>query len=316
MRKTLLLGPVLLLACSTSQIDPVMVRFEEMEEDLREITQEDGAVSALHFLQERVTAEPALADVCHGLSHIAGEAAFERYGIEQALLFEEDVCGSGYVHGVVESYLAEIDDLEAVLLSLCPADAAKCFHGIGHGLMDRSKNDIPGSLALCSRFPERFQKVQCAEGVFMENFDADQKSHSSLFLKKDDPFFPCRGQETMYEGVCAFYAPRYYLRLHPQAYDDALLWCDTLPGTSPDACVKGVGAVATKQHINEPLFVESLCNHVEGERQPYCIEGLASYYIVHYASSSKGREMCGSLQDTNTAHCLKIAAESAKVYPE
>lgn len=320
--KRLLLTASIALICSScaaepprGYIDPVMERFGEVEEELREIVESDGIREAIDHLNEVIEDEPELADLCHGLAHVIGESAFEHVGYEAALQYENDTCGSGYIHGVVESYLAGVEDIEKEILTLCPPNAPKCFHGIGHGLMDRSSNDLPGSLALCGKLPERKNKIQCAEGVFMENVEADFVVHPTDYLRADDPFFPCRGQTKINEGVCAFYAPRYFLRLHPRAYTDALAWCETLDEGPKDACVKGVGDVAVKQNITTPLTVQGICDAAVPERRHYCIEGLVSYYIVHYASAGKGRELCPQLEEEHRSACEKIVRESEPFYP-
>lgn len=309
-----------LTGCNTQDvpatIDPLMVRYGQVAQEISELVEKEGAGSAAQFLQETVEKEPALEDICHGLAHEIGEQAYEKDGFEDALRFEYDVCGSGYLHGVIEAYLADVEDLDAVLLTLCEPGAGKCFHGIGHGLMYRSLNDLPGSIALCDRFEARAARVQCYEGVFMENVEVDPTTHPSEYLKADDPYFPCRNQNDIAEGVCAFYMPRYYLRLYPRAYEDALAYCDTIPEGPRDACIKGVGDSVMKQNINDPLWVENFCENVDESKRRFCIEGLVSYYIVHHASSSKGLELCELLKEENRASCQKVVSESREAYPE
>lgn len=307
-----------LVACSsnTSTVDPLMQRFEQLDTQIRSTIQHEDVPAAFALLRTAVEDQPALADVCHGLSHVIGEAAFERYGMEDAFRYEEDVCGSGYIHGVVEAFLADVPDLEKALKTVCAPTALKCFHGIGHGLMDRSQNDLPGSITLCDSFPERRQKIQCAEGVFMENYEVDQNSHPTKYLNPEDPFFPCRGQDTVYEGVCALYAPRYYLKQHPRKYEDAITWCGTVPEGPRDACIKGVGDAAMKQNIEHPEFVAKLCATLTGDQRRFCIEGMSSYYIIHHASAAKGREMCGTLPLQDQPSCLRMVADSEEFYPE
>ena len=53
----------------------------------------------------------------------------------------------------------------------------QCYHGIGHGLMFYTANDLPRSLKMCEGFDTDFSRSNCANGVFMENFNADQKLH-------------------------------------------------------------------------------------------------------------------------------------------
>src|SRR6185436_2740832 len=118
-----------------------------------------------------------------------------------------------------------------------------------------------------------------------------------------DAFFPCRAVEEPYKGVCAFYAPRYFIKQKPGAYAEALAWCTTV-GKGPDeACAKGVGSVAMKQHITDPAFAEQVCMAGTAFQQPYCIEGLVSYYIVHFASTSKGEQLCSMLKEAHRDRC-------------
>ena len=297
--------------------DPVMCRYEDASRELRLIVEDDGPPGAFLRLRSVLVDDPALESLCHGLVHEIGHAAYEKEGFDGALKYEDDLCGSGYIHGIVEEHLDRVRDIEAVLPTVCDPDAAKCFHGIGHGLMYKLDNDLERSVALCGTFPEAFQRVQCAEGVFMEIFDSETRFHASSYLKEDDPLFPCRGLDAVNEGVCAFYATRYYLRLHPRAYEGALAWCmESVPKGPRDACIKGVGDSAMKQNITDPLFVESLCMHVSEPKRHYCIEGMVSYAIVHAAKTSAGEAMCPRLMPRNRPACAKAVLEAAEVYPE
>ncbi len=294
-----------------------MKRYVEVVEETKAIVNDHDPDIALAKLRIILAKEKELLSVCHGLVHEVGHAAYAKYGFEEAIAFEDDLCGSGYIHGIVETHMEGIDDIPAALPTLCPPTAAKCFHGIGHGLMYTSVNNLEESIRLCGTFKEGFQRIQCAEGVFMENFDAEGRFHRNPLLNPEDPYSVCRVQSTINEGVCAFYAPRYYVRIHPREYQAAFAWCNSEVPVGPrDACIKGVGDVAAKQNIDDPLSVEKLCMTLEGERRRFCIEGLTSYTIVHYASALKGRALCRQMQKENREWCLKIYQESRRLYPE
>lgn len=178
------------------------------------------------------------------------------------------------------------------------------------------ENDVPKSLLYCKKLRKSSEQNQCAEGVFMENFATDENVHHSDYLKKDDPFFPCRNQNPAFMGVCTFYAPRYFLSLHPDSYDDAFAWCGTIDRDPRPACVKGIGSAAMKLHIDDPLFAFELCNNREGSVMSACTEGAASYVIVHYASPKKGEEACKALSEAQKSACEKIVRESTAFYQE
>jgi len=296
--------------------DPIMCRYEQAADEARSIVQEDDPSAALAFLRETLADDSELESLCHGLVHEVGHAAYEKLGFDGALAYEDDLCGSGYIHGIVETHLDNVRDIEAALPTICEQGSAKCFHGVGHGLMYKLDNDLPKSVSLCGTFGENFQRIQCAEGVFMETYDSETRFHASPFLKEDDPFFACRGLDPVNEGVCAFYATRYYLKLHPREYERTIEWCMTdVPERPRDACIKGVGDTAMKQNINEPLFVESVCEWAPVDKRHYCIEGMISYAIVHAAKSSAGAAICPMLKEENWPACQKAVSEGEGFYP-
>ncbi len=316
MKSLLLMTSATLLLCGCSK-QPITVyeRYLDASEELQHTVRTDGTRAAADELRDIIDKDPELADVCHGLSHAIGQAAYKRFGFADALKTEDDVCGSGLIHGIIETHLAGIPDLETALFSLCAPGSAKCFHGIGHGLMDRSSNDLPWSLEQCGRFPKASERAQCAEGIFMENADVDVSVHPSEYVKEDDPYFPCRGQSAVNEGVCAFYMPRYYLKLHPRAYEGVLAECVKVPIGPRDACYKGAGSAVMKQNILHPDIAESFCEQVPESAEQFCIAGLSSYYIVHHASSIKASAMCDGLKPQHQKTCRRIVDESRTLYP-
>ncbi len=295
--------------------DPARSLYQGVRDPLVATVEREGPEAALALLRQRI-ADPAVAGICHALVHEVGQAARAKLGTDEALRTDDDICGSGYTHGIIETSFAEMGDPAVASKTFCPPKQAKCFHGLGHGLMFALANDVPRSIALCDALAERSDRIQCAEGVFMENFNTDESVHRTAYLRTDDPFFPCRDQAEPYKGVCAFYAPRYYVRLHPQAYKEALAWCATLPKGPADGCAKGVGSVTAKQHINDPLLAQDVCEGGAADQVGYCVQGAVSYVIVHHASVAKGQEFCDALHDEHRAGCERVLQESEPFFGE
>ncbi len=294
-----------------------MCRYDAVVAETTRIVDREDPRAALDRLHEILDDEPDLESLCHGLVHEVGHAAYEKVGFDGALVYEDDLCGSGYIHGIVETHLDNVRDIVAALPTICDPEAANCFHGIGHGLMYKLDNDLPRSVELCGTYDKNFQRIQCAEGVFMETYDSETRFHASEYLQEDDPFFACRGLDPVNEGVCAFYATRYFLKVHPREYEGAIDWCMTdVPDGPRDACIKGVGDSAMKQNINDPLFVERLCMTVPDDKRRYCIEGLVSYVIVHEASAEAGERVCPMLREEHRASCAKVVGEAERFYEE
>jgi hypothetical protein len=306
---------LLQMSVPESAVDPLTRKREAVRSELLDAVTRRSPTAAMDILRVRIK-DPEIASICHALAHEIGQGAQRQLGTERALEIDDDICGSGYIHGIIETSFAEQGDPAAASKTFCKPKQGKCFHGLGHGIMYAMANDVPTALGLCDALPERSDRIQCSEGVFMENFNTDLTVHQTKYLRQDDPYFPCREPTEPYKGVCAFYAPRYYVRIHPGAYADALAWCATLPEGPRDGCAKGVGSVATKEHVDDPTFVESICLGGAPEQRRYCMEGLVSYTIVHYASVQKGRELCVQLDEEYKPVCESIAKQSEPFFQE
>lgn len=296
--------------------EPLMARYESAKRELMDAVRERGPREALDRLQHVAASDADIAGLCHGLSHEVGYAAHEALGFTGALAVQEDVCGSGYLHGIIERELSyDIAGLESRFRTLCPPGDARCFHGLGHGLMYATENDLPGSLRRCAIFSLPFQRIQCGEGVFMENFEADGAAHPSGYLFPEDPYRTCRGQPEPEKGICTFYFPRYFLRVHPGAYADLFAFCETLPEDSMPACFKGAGSAAMKASVLTPERALAQCESAAPAARQHCVEGLLSYLIVHYASVREAREFCEeSFASAWRFVCARSLAEGERAY--
>ena len=134
--------------------------------------------------------------------HEIGRAAYEKYGaFGEAMKYQDEICNAGYLHGVIESRLSRSTDVFADMKTMCEEYppgrllSGDCYHGLGHGVMYYTANDLPRSLEMCDAFEKSFGRSNCISGVFMENFNADQKLHLSAYLKESDPFFLARSRQ-------------------------------------------------------------------------------------------------------------------------
>lgn len=266
---------------------------------------------ALTELRERIKTDNALLRSCHALVHEIGHAAYEKYGdFGEAMKYQVQLCNFGYSHGVIEAYFSKSTDVFTTTQTVCnPYPLGKylsreCYHGIGHGLMYYTSNDLPKSLELCDRYENSFARTACTNGVFMENFNTDQKLHPSKFLRESDPFYPCQEQSARYKRDCYLYAPTYYLSLHKNKYVDALKWCDNAEPLYKSNCAQGVGNKAIEDNINNPKLVEEICmNSNKSAQVGFCIDGMLGLFINHYGSLEPARKLCEQLESSNRPTC-------------
>jgi plastocyanin len=296
-------------------------RYGEIEKELAALVREENPRSALEKLRAEIRIDDALARSCHPLVHDVGHAAYEKYGdFGEAMKYQDEVCNSGYLHGIIESRFEESNDVFADMKKMCdpyPQGSYmswQCYHGLGHGAMFYTANDLPRSLEMCDGFEDAFGRSNCANGVFMENFNADQKLHLSDYLKESDPFYPCAEQAQRHKVVCYLYAPTYFLGLEGNDYDDALRWCKDAEAGFEASCAYGVGSQAMKENLNDPGLVESVCVGGEPEQTAPCIVGMAGLYINHHGSLEPARDLCARLEESNRPACYTAVKAHASLF--
>ncbi|MCX4775604.1 ubiquinol-cytochrome c reductase iron-sulfur subunit [Streptomyces sp. NBC_01264] len=133
---------------------------------------------------ERITVKSPYANAfCHPIAHDLGRSALTKYhgDFTKAVNFLNDVCGSGYLHGVVEEKLQEMPNPVTAVTTLCgPEQTRSCIHGVGHGTMFVSHLDVAAAEKMCDRFPKAYQVTACSEGIFMQLFEPDEGDPTAL----------------------------------------------------------------------------------------------------------------------------------------
>lgn len=246
---------------------------------------------------------------CHKIVHEIGHAAYRKYhDFVQAISFQDDICGSGYLHGVIEEKFSETSDVLTEIKTICAKnydilDLGKCYHGVGHGLMYYNGNNLPESIKWCDSLVSTSAKIRCTEGVYMENFGSEAPFHISNYLSPNDPFYPCDTQPDQFKFSCYYYAPIYYLNLHVNDYKGALRACLTINPEFQSTCTKGVGSRIIKQNIKNLSFAQKMCESGTKDQLYPCLEGIISYYLVNFNSLEKATEMCSRLKNEYQNYC-------------
>lgn len=301
--------------------------YRKIDIKLSELVTKSNPKTAIYYLNTLMQ-DPKILRSCHAFTHEIGHLAFAKYGsFSEAIQYQDELCGSGYLHGVTEAYFKTLNDITNAMNTVCEVnglEVGKCYHGIGHGIMFYTDNDLPKSLRLCDTYQTSEKKVRCSEGVFMENFSTDQNLHPSVYLKPDDPMYPCRGLAGLfslslsieYKQTCYFYAPLYFLSLHIDNYKLAMNWCQSAEKDDIWYCTNGVGSRAIKQNIKLPKMVEEIClSGIKDQIKP-CIDGMVSYYLVDSNSLKNARQMCATMQKENIQMCLASVDSRRKLYKE
>lgn len=288
--------------------------------ELLDLVDQQNPNVALHRLADLMKTDPEVFKNCHEIAHALGHAGYRKYNdFSKALSYQDTVCSDGYLHGVIEQrflFTAKTTDVIAEMKTVCyglGSAAGRCFHGVGHGLMYFTSNDLPKSISICETY-SGFARNRCYEGVFMENFLSDQRTHISNYLDANNPFFPCQTEPSHLKPYCYFYAPIYYLLLHDNDYASALGWCSSAERGGVIACTRGVGSLALKYDVDGPKRVEAICMHSGPGLVPYCIDGMVSYYLTYWGSLGKARQMCATLDPAHQPACTAAVDRRSHIY--
>lgn len=282
----------------------------EINSKLKSIVINQSPKEALIYLSGQMDKNPMVLKECHGFVHSIGNEAYNIYkDFVTIVSYQDDLCGSGYIHGAVEAYFMNTPNVSEAIQTVCSNYelsniSRKCYHGVGHGLMYYTGNNLPLSVQLCSGYDDPIARIRCSEGVYMENFGTFRALHPSKYISLSDPLYPCSQQPDDFKVACYYYAPLFYLSLYDEDYTGALQLCEKAEGEYALVCAKGVGSRIIKQHIDEPRFAEKACMSNKKEQISSCIDGIVSYHLVNYESLEKARAMCAALSIINQSHCL------------
>lgn len=295
--------------------------FQAYKKTYTKIVNEDTPSIALDKLRKEIKLDSKLLQVCHAIVHEIGHESYEKYkSFGESMKFQDEICNSGYIHGVIESTFSKSDNIITTMNTICSDYTVgkylswQCFHGIGHGLMIYTDNDLPESIKLCNTYSDRFMSDSCKNGVFMENFNVDQKVHISKYLNPYDIFSTCRDQDLNDKPICFIYSPTFYLNTNNHNYSSALKWCDTAPSLYKNACAYGVGSQAIKENIDNPKFVEKVCESGKKSQVQECINGMIDLYINHYGSLQPAKDLCLTLNKKNIKTCYDSIQFSSSLF--
>ncbi len=183
------------------------------EQAFGNLTYREGPKPALALYQKDMSSIHIVDVDCHRIAHAMGAAALLRFkgDVGQAIAAGSALCGSGYYHGIMERALigTRIQGLASVARRLCSNSSVssnefltyQCIHGLGHGLMIYTGDDLPLSLKTCDQLQTRWDQLSCSGGVFMENFTTFYKVRTHWVSSKD-LLYPCDAVTVRYKYYC------------------------------------------------------------------------------------------------------------------
>ncbi len=291
--------------CSGSQSNT----FDCYEDYYFEMVKKEGIRAAFTDIHARYETNAYVKSQCHPLTHIIGRAAAGLYEkVADAYVQGDSFCWSGYYHGVLEGVIGKVgrSSLVSQLNDICSGVSGKanysfdyynCVHGLGHGVMVYTNNDLFEALTLCDNLKGSWEQTSCHSGVFMENIIIDNKNHFTEYLKPSDPVYPCNAVGDQYKQTCYLMQTSYMLKVTNQNFSKVFDLCATVESAFRATCYQSLGRDASGHSISNREATKASCNlGKDYEQKSNCIIGAVKDFVSYFHSDIEAKALCASLE--------------------
>jgi hypothetical protein len=311
--------PTKSLAYTCTGVDAM--RFSCYKEYYRDLTERKGARVAFDDLKKEYAAIAYVRSQCHPLTHVIGRVAGEKAAsVADAFVGGDSFCWSGYYHGVMESVVAKVglENVPKQLDAICAKipgrehysfDYYNCVHGLGHGLMEVSQDELFDSLALCDHLVGRWEQESCWGGVFMESIIADATGRPMKYLKPSDPIYPCNAVDEKYKERCYMMQTSYMMKTTGSNFEKIFAICRTADANYRATCYQSAGRDASGSTTSDPERTKNICLlGANAEEQGNCVTGAAKDFVSYHHSDIQAKVFCEMLPAGLAKDCLSTVA--------
>jgi mono/diheme cytochrome c family protein len=265
------------------------------------IAYRDGPVKALELVGQDDRTMPSVHADCHQITHAIGHGGLAHYdgNAAEALAHGLMTCNSGYYHGVIELAFGGAPRQKVIQIArhLCTGKAItkqdfllyQCVHGLGHGLMIYSGDDLPFSLRACDRLQTHFTRQSCTGGVFMQNLMPGMLT--SPYLRKNDPLYPCNAVARRYKYYCYLEATSVILPHVNWDWKKAADWCRRAETGWVKICFQSYGRDASGTSRYIPAQAINYCR-IAGDMAGECLYAVARDFANNYAGGKEAAVLC------------------------
>jgi len=276
----------------------------------------DGPETALARLATYMRTNQEVNSGCHQIAHEIGHAGYVRYhdNAAQALANGSMTCWSGYYHGVIERAFGGVPRSKVATMArtLCTGKAInktsfllyQCVHGLGHGLMIYSLNDLPYSLGVCDQLATAWDRTSCTGGVFMQNFlPGPMQIAPTKWLNKKDLLYPCDKVKDQDKLYCYLMVTSRILPVVHYDFRKAATWCRKAETGWVATCFQSFGRDASGFSVQNPRKIVQLC-HLAGSMERECVYGGSRDLTSNDAGPTRATKMCLLAPKATRSYCF------------
>src|SRR5918912_3756864 len=275
----------------------------------------DNPATALAKLATYMQTNASVRSGCHQIAHTIGHAGFAKYhNAAQALANGSMTCWSGYYHGVVERAFAGVprSKVKQISRKMCEGAsirktyflAYQCVHGLGHGLMIYSLNDLPYSLKVCDALQTQWDQSSCTGGVFMQNFlPGPMQIAPTKWLSKKDLLYPCDTVAQRDKLYCYLMVTSRILPVVHYDFRKGAQWCWKAESAWIATCFQSFGRDASGNSVPKPRRIVELCR-LAGSMERECIYGGSRDLTSNDAGPKRAIKMCLLAPAATRSYCF------------
>jgi hypothetical protein len=249
---------------------------------------------------------PAVRGDCHTIAHIIGSATLARFrgDAASAMGYGSMICGSGYYHGLIEYALRGAttqSGLVGKVKAMCSDKRSlntifllyQCVHGLGHGVMIFSGNNLPWALSMCDKLTDSWSQQSCSGGVFMQNFNLPDKLNPfrSTWVRKNDLLYPCNWVRAKYKFYCYLQITEHLLFSTGYDWKRVAQLCDTAPKPWNGICFQSFGRDASGASRYRPQAAAKSCA-LAGAHAGDCVFGVSRDFVNNDADGKRAAAFC------------------------
>ena len=294
------------------------------EQHYRAIVAGQGVAEAFAELKAGYAGDADLQRLCHAITHAIGQAAASRYvDVADAFLHGDNFCGSGYYHGVLQGVAFTlgraklVGDLDAVCAGVPGKDRKSldyynCVHGLGHGIMAITGDELFDALQACDRLTGSLEQTACANGVFMENLivDGAHGGHYSKYLKPSEPLYPCTAVDGRHKAACLDIQTSYALGAMRGDFARVFALCAEVGAPFRKNCYQSLGRdAATMSRDQVPATVATCKLGRDHEQRSYCVLGAVLDFVYYYHSDVQAQALCSGVERDLQQGCRAAIAK-------
>jgi cytochrome c553 len=275
-----------------------------------------GPETALADLSSYMKTNQLVNSGCHQIAHEIGHAGYVKYhdNAAQALANGSMTCWSGYYHGVIERAFGGVprSKVASIARNLCTGKEItktyfllyQCVHGLGHGLMIYSVNDLPYALKVCDHLATTWDQTSCTGGVFMQNFlPGPMQLAPTKWLSRKDLLYPCDKVASRDKLYCYLMVTSRILPVVGYDFGKTAAWCRKAETGWVATCFQSFGRDASGYSVQNPVRIVRLCR-VAGSMERECIYGASRDLTSNDEGPTRAIRMCLLAPAATRSYCF------------